>query len=143
MFCPLDTICGRQGEVLKFIGSWSGLPVHVEEDVGFGFDHRLLVGQRHSAVVEMEPAPFVSRVGCVVAGADSENKRGQTEQVGNCPKALDWQAGALQGPTAKPHTSDPSELKMPCAAWALSCGKQMHCQGAAGKEAANTQEKKT
>lgn len=84
MFCPPDMICERWEEVSKFIGSQFGLPVHVEEDVGLGFDHRLLVGQRHGAVVEVEPAPFVSRVGSVVAGADSENKRQQTERAGNC-----------------------------------------------------------
>lgn len=55
------------------------MPFHIEEDVGLGFYHSLLVGQGYSTVVEMEPTAFmgcvrgvVSRANAASAGAGKE-----------------------------------------------------------------------
>lgn len=65
----------EEEEVLEFVRAAFGRPLHVEEDVGLGLDHRLLVRLRHRAVVEVEPAAFVRGVGGVVAGADPGGQR--------------------------------------------------------------------
>lgn len=47
------------------------MPFHIEEDVGLGFYHSLLVGQGYSTVVEMEPTAFVGCVRGVVSRANT------------------------------------------------------------------------
>lgn len=96
MFCPLDLICTGQREALKFLGSRLRLLVNVEEDVGLGFQDGLLIRQRHRAVVEMEPVPFVSRIRRVMPRTDPENASTQNVKgrpLGLCPD----QAGGSRG----------------------------------------------
>lgn len=100
MFCPLDLICTGRREALKFLGSRLSLAVHIEEDVGLGFRDCLLVRQRHRAVVEMEPAPFVSRVCRVMPRTDPGNA--STQNVKGRPLGLRLeQAGGSRG--QRPH----------------------------------------
>lgn len=47
---------------------------HVEEDVGLGLYHSLLVGQSYSTVVEMEPTAFVRCVCGVMSRADAVSR---------------------------------------------------------------------
>lgn len=74
--CPVDLISKNAKEVLKFLCSRLGLALHVEEDVGLGLSHGLLVSQGYSTVIEVEPAALVHRIRCVVARA---NAVGQAE----------------------------------------------------------------
>lgn len=69
--CPVDLISKNAKEVLKFLCPGLGLALHVEQDVGLGLAHGLLVRQGHSAVVEVEPAALVRRVRRVVTGANA------------------------------------------------------------------------
>lgn len=47
---------------------------HVEEDVGLGLYHSLLVGQRYSTVVKMEPPAFMSCVRGVMSRAHAVSR---------------------------------------------------------------------
>lgn len=69
--CPVDLISKNAKEVLKFLCARLGLPLHVEEDVGLGLAHGLLVGQGYSTVIEVEPAALVRRVRRVMAWANA------------------------------------------------------------------------
>lgn len=69
--CPVNLISKNAKEVLKFLCSRLGLALHVEEDVGLGLTHSLLVGQGYSTVIEVEPAALVRCVCRVVAGANA------------------------------------------------------------------------
>lgn len=76
--CPVDLISENAKEVLKFLCSRLGLALHVEEDVGLGLAHGLLVSQGYSTVVEVEPAALVRCIRCVVAGTNAvEQAQGQ------------------------------------------------------------------
>lgn len=50
------------------------MPFHIEEDVGLRLYHSLLVGQRYSTVVEMEPTTFVSCIRGVMSRANAVSK---------------------------------------------------------------------
>lgn len=52
------------------------MPFHIEEDVGLRLYHSLLVGQRYSTVVEMEPTTFVSCIRGVMSRANAVSKAG-------------------------------------------------------------------
>lgn len=69
--CPVDLISKNAKEVLKFLCSRLGLALHVEEDVGLGLAHGLLVSQGYSTVIEVEPAALMRRIRCVVAGTNA------------------------------------------------------------------------
>lgn len=76
--CPVDLISKNAKEVLKFLCPGLGLALHVEEDVGLGLAHGLLVSQGYSTVIEVEPAALVRCVRRVVAGTNAvEQAQGQ------------------------------------------------------------------
>jgi len=88
MFCPVDLVSENWKEVLKFIWSGFGLPFHVEEDVGLGLYHSLLVGQSYSTVVEMEPTAFMScvcgvmsRAHAVTGGGKRKDNQKETDHL--------------------------------------------------------------
>lgn len=61
-------------EVLKFVWSSFGLAFHIKKDVGLGLHHGVFLSQSYSAVIEMEPAAFVSCVCCVMSRTDPVKK---------------------------------------------------------------------
>lgn len=50
------------------------MPFHVEEDVGLGLYHSLLVGQSYSTVIEMEPTAFMSCICGVMSRANAVSR---------------------------------------------------------------------
>lgn len=98
--CPVDLISKNAKEVLKFLCSRLGLALHIEEDVGLGLAHGLLVRQGHSAVVEVEPTALVCRVRRVVTRANAV-RQGQGQQSGTGTTARDTPCTEGPAPGAK------------------------------------------
>lgn len=65
----------REREVLKFgVRCGFGVAFYIEQDVSLGLHHRLLVGERDRAVVEMVPAPLVGCICCVMSRTNTKQK---------------------------------------------------------------------
>lgn len=74
----MDLVSKNAKEVLKFLCSRLGLALHIEEDVGFGLTHSLLISQCYGTVIEVEPAALVRCIRCVVARTNAvEQAEGQ------------------------------------------------------------------
>lgn len=70
----LGELTSSDSEVSEFVRSGFGLALHIEEDVGLRLPHGVLIGQCHSAVIEVEPAAFVNGIGSIMSRA---NPRGR------------------------------------------------------------------